>query len=119
MCFHKSLALNSRLENMLLLTKICDTFSLELELNIKFPTCWDGINLEAKNGQNHVVYAEECGKEHDDCFDLDCPSTHPVRMPEIHLYARVLGYEGGAHVFADGSDVSLVFYFQYSNQTVN
>jgi len=77
----------------------------ELELNIKFPTCWDGINLEAKNGQNHVVYADECGKEHDDCFDLDCPSTHPVRMPEIHLYARVLGYEGGAHVFADGSDV--------------
>ena len=26
-------------------------------------------------------------------------------MPELHLYVRVLDYEGGAHVFADGSDV--------------
>ena len=28
----------------------------ELEINIKFPTCWDGVNLEAKDGEEHVVY---------------------------------------------------------------
>ena len=39
-------------------------------------------------------------------------------MPEIHLYARVLGYEGGAHVFADGTDVSIIFYFWYTTQTL-
>ena len=81
---------------------------LELEINIKFPTCWDGVNLEAKDGVKHVVYADECdGKEHNECFDFDCPASHPVRMPELHLYVRVLDYEGGAHVFADGSDVCL------------
>ena len=28
----------------------------ELQIDIKFPTCWDGVNLEAKDGQEHVVY---------------------------------------------------------------
>jgi len=84
----------------------------ELEINIKFPTCWDGVNLEAKDGAKHVVYADECdGKEHNECFDFDCPSSHPVKMPELHLYVRVLDYEGGAHVFADGSDVFHSDYF--------
>ena len=79
----------------------------ELEINIKFPTCWDGVNTEAQNGVKHVVYAPECdGREHNECFDLDCPNSHPVKLPEIHLYVRVQEYEGGAHMFADGSDVS-------------
>ena len=79
----------------------------ELEINIKFPTCWDGVNTEARNGVKHVVYADECdGREHNECFDFDCPRSHPVKLPEIHLYVRVLEYEGGAHMFADGTDVS-------------
>ena len=65
----------------------------ELEINIKFPTCWDGQNVESSSG-DHVMYAPECdANEHNECFEFDCPSSHPVRMPEIHLYVRVLGYE--------------------------
>ena len=74
------------------LKEIYDLF-LELEINIKFPTCWDGQSVESSSG-DHVMYAPECdGEEHNECFDFDCPSSHPVRMPEIHLYVRVLGYE--------------------------
>ena len=81
-------------------------FNSELEINIKFPTCWDGQNVESADG-SHVAYATDCdGDEHNECFDFACPPSHPVKMPEIHLYVRVLGYEGGAHVFSDGSDVS-------------
>ena len=54
-----------------------------------------------------MVYSLECdGDKHNECFDFDCPASHPVKLPEIHLYVRILGYEGGAHMFADGSDVS-------------
>ena len=64
-----------------------------MEINIKFPTCWDGLNIESASG-DHVVYALKCdGEENDECFDFACPSSHPVKMPEIHLYVRVLGYE--------------------------
>ena len=81
----------------------------ELEINIKFPTCWDGVNLEAKDGQEHVVYSEDCDvDEHNECFEFACPDSHPVKMPEIHWYYRVLEYKGGPHVFADGTDVSFV-----------
>ena len=81
-------------------------FLTELEINIKFPTCWDGVNVEDING-NHVIYSEECdGDVFNECFDFDCPESHPVRMPEIHLYVRVLNYEGGAHVFSNDTDVS-------------
>ena len=79
----------------------------ELEINIKFPTCWDGVNLEAKDGQEHVVYSECDVDEHNECFEFGCPDSHPVKMPEIHWYYRVLDYKGGPHVFADGTDVSL------------
>ena len=41
-----------------------------------------------------------------ECFDFACPASHPVHLPEIHLYVRVRGYEGGAHVFSNDSDVS-------------
>ena len=76
-----------------------------MEINIKFPTCWDGSSLEG-GSREHVVYSEECdGKEHNECFDLPCPASHPVRLPELHLYVRVLEYQGGAHMFSDGSDV--------------
>jgi len=83
----------------------------ELEINIKFPTCWDGVNVEDING-NHVTYSEECdGDVFNECFDFDCPESHPVRMPEIHLYVRVLNYEGGAHVFSNDTDVFHSDYF--------
>lgn len=84
----------------------------ELEINIKFPTCWDGINLESKDGEKHVVYSEECdGELHNECFDFDCPASHPVKFPEVHLYVRVRNYQGGAHVFSDGSDIFHSDYF--------
>ena len=81
-------------------------------MNIKFPTCWDGTSIESHGGGDHVVYSTECdGDEHSECFEFDCPASHPVKFPEIHLYVRIQNYEGGAHVFADGTDVCLVFFF--------
>jgi len=83
----------------------------ELEINIKFPTCWDGVRVESDTG-DHVAYSQECdGDEHNECFDFACPASHPVRMPEIHLYIRVLDYEGGPHMFSDGSSVFHSDYF--------
>ena len=117
-------------------------FPTELEINIKFPTCWDGVNAEDLNG-NHVSYSLECdGLENDgpnECYDFDCPQTHPVKVsvinkvatsvsissqiinsllawpesnpvqiPEIHLYVRILDYEGGAHVFSNDTDVRTI-----------
>jgi len=87
----------------------------ELEINIKFPTCWDGINRESATG-DHVVYSPECDSSDNECFEADCPASHSVKLPELHLYVRVLGYEGGAHMFADGTDVFHSDYFSGWNE---
>ena len=31
-----------------------------------------------------------------------------IQIPEIHLYVRILDYEGGAHVFSNDTDVSTI-----------
>ena len=90
----------------------------ELEINIKFPTCWDGVNLEAKDGQEHVVYSECDVDEHNECFEFGCPDSHPVKMPEIHWYYRVKEYKGGPHVFADGTDVSSSDNYDYIKTSI-
>ncbi|KAH8702945.1 hypothetical protein GQ44DRAFT_764278 [Phaeosphaeriaceae sp. PMI808] len=50
-------------------------------INHRFPTCWDGKNLDSPNHREHVSYPEtgtfESGGR--------CPSTHPVRLPQILL----------------------------------
>lgn len=50
-------------------------------INHRFPTCWDGVNLDSPNHREHVAYPEtgtfESGGK--------CPSTHPVRLPQILL----------------------------------
>lgn len=49
--------------------------------NHRFPTCWDGKNLDSPNHQDHVSYPESGTFE----SGGPCPSTHPVRLPQILL----------------------------------
>ena len=53
----------------------------ELEVKLIFPTCWDGVRIDSPDHIAHVSYDEsEEGQ-----FDGNCPATHPVKIPEIHL----------------------------------
>ncbi|KAI0395143.1 hypothetical protein F5Y17DRAFT_474835 [Xylariaceae sp. FL0594] len=49
--------------------------------NHRFPTCWDGTNLDSPNHQDHVAYPESGTFE----SGGPCPATHPVRLPQILL----------------------------------
>jgi hypothetical protein len=49
--------------------------------NQRFPTCWDGKNLDSPNHQDHVAYPESGTFE----SGGKCPDTHPVRIPQILL----------------------------------
>ena len=78
----------------------------ELEVSMAFPTCWDGMNIDSEDHMSHVSYDIEGGR-----FDGECPSTHPVKLPEIQLFFRILPYPGGKHVFADGTSFYHADYF--------
>ena len=44
-----------------------------LRLDITFPDCWDGKNLDVAGHRKHMYYSSK-GK---------CPSTHPVAVPQL------------------------------------
>ncbi|KAI2607733.1 uncharacterized protein GGS25DRAFT_523258 [Hypoxylon fragiforme] len=47
--------------------------------NLRFPTCWDGVNLDSPTHSSHVSYPLN-GTFED---GSPCPSTHPVKIPQL------------------------------------
>lgn len=47
-----------------------------LSLSIRFPDCWDGVNLDSSDHRRHMAYSSQ---------SMVCPSTHPVKLPKLRL----------------------------------
>ncbi|ORY07902.1 hypothetical protein BCR34DRAFT_603708 [Clohesyomyces aquaticus] len=48
-------------------------------VNVRFPTCWDGVNLDSPDHNSHMAYPISGNFE----SQGPCPATHPVRMPQL------------------------------------
>jgi hypothetical protein len=46
----------------------------KMQLEVTFPQCWDGKNLDSPSHKDHMAFAQN-----------GCPSSHPVPIPEITL----------------------------------
>ena len=49
-----------------------------VNFHIQFPFCWDGKNLDSADHMSHMAYADSA---------QPCPSSHPVRLPQITILA--------------------------------
>ncbi|KAL1856421.1 hypothetical protein VTK73DRAFT_8287 [Phialemonium thermophilum] len=49
------------------------TCAAGIMVSIRFPTCWDGVNLDSPDHQSHIAYPAGAG----------CPATHPVSIPQV------------------------------------
>ncbi|KAB5583572.1 hypothetical protein GE09DRAFT_1079340 [Coniochaeta sp. 2T2.1] len=47
--------------------------------NLRFPTCWDGKNLDTPNHMDHMAYPAQGTFE----SQGPCPATHPVKVPQL------------------------------------
>ena len=47
-----------------------------LEFLLRFPSCWDGKNLDSPDHKSHMAYG----------FRGNCPDSHPVQIPDITFY---------------------------------
>jgi len=65
-----------------------------INATIVFPNCWDGVNLDSSDHRSHMTYATEANP---------CPSSHPVRLPQISilLYYPGTSSVAGWHLSAD------------------
>jgi Domain of unknown function (DUF1996) len=67
-----------------------------LRLHVRFPSCWDGKNLDSSNHKSHVAYAMRGA----------CPSTHPVAVPAITAIFRYPTLGGEGFTLASGGQYS-------------
>ncbi|KAK1753385.1 hypothetical protein QBC47DRAFT_430064 [Echria macrotheca] len=50
-----------------------DTCAAGIMVTVRFPTCWDGKNLDSPDHQSHIAYPT----------GSKCPATHPVNIPQV------------------------------------
>lgn len=80
-------------KNMVAVPPSCG--SALLVLHVKFPNCWNGVSTDSANHRSHVTYPTSSNT---------CPSTHPVKLPEIFLHVRYPpGISGSAYRLSDGT----------------
>jgi hypothetical protein len=63
-----------------------------LRLHIRFPECWDGRRLDSADHKSHMAYAVRG----------ECPSTHPVEVPQITQIYRYPSRGGEGFALASG-----------------
>lgn len=49
-------------------------------MEIDFPICWDGVNLDSPDHKSHVVFPQQLQQSP---FTWYCPASHSVRLPSI------------------------------------
>jgi len=83
------------------------TACAELEIQLGFPTCWNGVDVTSADGTSHVAYAikDEPADSPENEWAFPCPASHPTKLPEIRFYFRIKNYKGGHHVFSNGGDM--------------
>ena len=65
-----------------------------INATIVFPQCWDGRNLDSSDHRSHMAMVSP---------HADCPSSHPVRLPQISilLYFPGASSVAGWHLSSD------------------
>jgi len=72
----------------------------ELEVSMRMPNCWDGVSVNSPPDHvGHVAYADH------NLPGAECPASHPISIPQINMFFRIMPYDGGWHTFSDGSGV--------------
>jgi len=64
-----------------------------LRLHVRFPSCWDGRNLDSADHKSHLAYA----------MNGRCPSTYPVSVPAVEQIYRYPTRGGEGFTLASGS----------------
>lgn len=67
-----------------------------LWLAIVFPNCWDGVLTDSPDHRSHMAYSERG----------ECPSSHPVPLPNLKLQVQYPTSGGRDAFFAPRDDPS-------------
>lgn len=75
-----------------------------LKLRIRFPDCWNGLDLDSADHKSHLAYSRKGA----------CPATHPVPVPQINLNV-VYPTAGGPNVVLASGNSPLTGHADFFN----
>jgi hypothetical protein len=64
--------------------------TIDVQLHIRFPSCWDGVHLDSTDHKSHMAYP--------DPDTSACPPDHPVSVPKIIINLHYVGVHDGTKV---------------------
>lgn len=64
-----------------------------LKIRIRFPDCWNGVDLDSADHKSHMAYSRRGA----------CPETHPVPVPQINMNVVYPASGGPNVVLASGN----------------
>jgi hypothetical protein len=67
-----------------------------LRLQVRFPNCWNGRQLDSEDHKSHLAYSN----------DGVCPATHPVEVPALTLVVYYASEGGPRAELSSGGDFS-------------
>lgn len=72
-----------------------------LQLQLRFPDCWDGVNLDSADHRSHMAFSSRVDNE------VQCPDSHPVSVPLVDLHVRYQDVTApGWYLASGGADTS-------------
>ncbi|KAF4629203.1 hypothetical protein G7Y89_g8945 [Cudoniella acicularis] len=74
-----------------------------LQLNVRFPSCWDGVNLDSPDHSSHVAYPDP-NRGNGNTQGGMCPESHPVALISI---GSEFGFATGTLGLTDSSNLVL------------
>ena len=66
-----------------------------IELDIRFPFCWDGERKDSEDHREHVVYPT--------ARHVGCPDGHPIAIPRLRLRVEYPITDGSTITFSSGA----------------
>ena len=74
----------------------------EIKAHVFFPSCWDGEHLDAPDHRSHVAYGLDADGNIDGTNPESCPTSHPVKLPQLDFRVQYPVSDGSGYAFADG-----------------
>jgi hypothetical protein len=66
-----------------------------VKLHIVFPSCWDGVHLDAADHRSHMAYPD----------GAKCPADHPIKLVRLSLHVQYRGLDTAqGYLFAPNPD---------------
>jgi hypothetical protein len=64
----------------------------DLILQVNFPNCWNGVDLDSTDHKSHLTYS----------IERRCPASHPVAVPELRMMVQYPRSDGPVELSSGG-----------------